>query len=93
MATFVAIAVLQAVGPGIVPLGQVVAYDMAPCVDRNMDAEAIYAALAPPALVINVAEAMSLSDSPQVVVPLVLRNCHERTCSLLHAQLYLMGDS
>ncbi len=22
-----------------------------------------------------------------------LRNCHEITCSLLHAQLYLMGDS
>ena len=26
------------------------------------------------------------------LVPL-LRNCHEITCSLLHAQLYLMGDS
>ena len=25
--------------------------------------------------------------------PQTLRNCHEITCSLLHAQLYLMGDS
>ena len=27
------------------------------------------------------------------VIPSILRNCHEITCSLLHAQLYLMGDS
>ena len=35
------------------------------------------------------------SRSAYVVLtpPAELRNCHEITCSLLHAQLYLMGDS